>query len=97
MAVLLGLGIAAVAALLTGCAGGQVFAAYNHRSSIPDFYDLNTSDTAAGCVSVNLCATCGEYVPRMVGCVHWEVTDRPVYGRNPIGELAVEMPLKVWQ
>jgi hypothetical protein len=92
-----GLLIAAVAALLTGCAGGEAFAKYSHRSSIPDYRDLNTSDTVAGCVRVNLCATCGDYAPRMVGCVHWETTGKPVYGRDPIGELQIEQPVWGWK
>jgi hypothetical protein len=95
-AVVVGLGIALVAWLLTGCAGGEVYAKYSHRSSIPDYYDLHTSDTLGGCVAVKLCKTCGEYAPEMHGCVNYEVTGKSVYGAEPSGELAIYQPIKRW-
>jgi hypothetical protein len=90
------LGVALAAVLLAGCAGGQVYAKYSHRSSIPDYRDLNTSDTLGGCVAVKLCATCGRYSPELHGCVNHELTDKPVYGREPSGEFAIHQPIKTW-
>lgn len=95
-AVLVGLCIAFVAWLVTGCAGGQVYAKYSHRSSIPDSRDLATSDTVGGCVHVELCKTCGQYGPSMDGCVNWETRDPAVYGRDPSGELAINQPIWNW-
>lgn len=88
---------AALAPLLTGCAGAQAFAKYSHRSSIPEYRDTATSDTLGACVSLPLCASCGIYTPTIAGCVNWEVTGRPTYGRDPSGELEIRQPLKVWR
>lgn len=95
-AVLIALLIAAIATLLTGCAGGQAFTKYEHHSSIPDYFDANTADILGGCVEVKLCATCGEYSPTMGGCVNYEVTRKPVFGRDPSGELWIRQPVRVW-
>lgn len=95
-AIAVGLSIAgafAVISLLTGCAGTEVYARFSHRSSIPDERDRNTSDLFGGCVEVPLGKSQSIYLPRMVGCVNWEVNDEPVYGRDPSGELSIKQPL----
>lgn len=96
--VAVGLIIAGAMLLLTGCAGGEALVKYGHRSSIPDYYDLNTSDTLGVCFDVRLCTEerCGAYAPRMEGCVNYEIHDDPVYGRDPSGEISIRQPFKVW-
>lgn len=87
----------ALASLLTGCAG-QVFTKYEHHSSIPDYRDSNTADVVGlPCVEVVLCPSCGELSPVMGGCVNWEVTKNPVFGRDPSGELYIKQPIKAWK
>lgn len=92
-----GVCIAVVYAMLSGCAGGKAYLHYEHHSSIPDFHDRGTSDMVGFCVNVNLGA--GDYAPWMTGCVNKEVHDRGpdlLYGRDPSGELSVNVPIKSW-
>lgn len=90
-AVLLGL-IIAGAFVLMGCAPlMQVNAEYEHHSSIPDYYDLNTTDQAGVCIDQKLAYKA--YAPSIEGCVHFEFGGEPVFGKNPVGTLRIKQPL----
>lgn len=93
-AVGVGLAIAALCAILAGCAGGRVYGHYEHHSSIPDYYDKGTDDLGGICVDVTLAH--GKYAPWMQGCVNKELHGESLYGRDPSGELSVNVPVYVW-
>lgn len=88
-----GLAIAALCALI-GCAGGRVYGHYEHHSSIPDFYDKGTDDLVGVCTDVKLGTQ--KYAPWMSGCVNKEATGDSLYGRDPSGELSVNVPVYIW-
>jgi hypothetical protein len=81
---------------LAGCAGGQIYGSIQHRSSIPDTRDLNTSDTLGACGEVNL-SKHGPYAPKVGLCFNWEMTNKPVYGQDPSAHAYFNFPLKVWE
>lgn len=97
VAILLGRAIAAVVAL-TGCSGTRILAEYEHHSSAQDFYDQNTSDTAGVIVAVPLRfreADCDRYCPELEAGLSWEVTGKPVFGRDPVGTLRLRQPIYI--
>ena len=97
-AVLAAIALAAIIGfLLSGCTRAEVLAKYSHRSSIPDYRDRNTSDTVGACVAVTLGKSCGRYCPEMEGCVNYEVSGTPTYGRDPSGEISIRQPVKIWE
>ena len=96
----LALAIAGVVALLSlvGCSGTRVLAEYNHQSSAQDFYDLNTSDTVGVIVAVPLRfkeSHCDLYCPELEAGLSWELTDKPVFGRDPVGTLRLRQPIYI--
>lgn len=91
-----GLGIAALCAILAGCAGGRAYVHYEHHSSIPDYYDKGTDDLGGFCVDVNLAKSWGRYTPWMTGCVNEELHGDSLYGCDPSGELSINVPIGVW-
>lgn len=77
---------------LTGCASMMtVNAEYEHHSSIPDYYDRNTTDQVGVCVDHKLGKQ--EYAPSIEGCVSNEIGGKEVFGSNPVGTLRLKQPL----
>src|SRR5687767_3734881 len=72
----------ALLSLLAGCYGGRLYAEYEHHSSVPFERDLNTADQAGGCVAYALGVQ--RYAPNMEVCLHFELTDKPVFGDDPV-------------
>jgi hypothetical protein len=94
-AIALGLAIAVVVSLV-GCSGTRILAEYEHHSSAQDYYDMNTSDTAGIIVAVPLRlreGDCDRYCPELEAGLSWEVTGKPVFGRDPVGTLRLRQPL----
>lgn len=96
-AIVLGLAIAAVVAL-TGCVGSRAYVEYEHGSSAQDFYDRNTTDMAGLVVATPLrfhVEHCTLYCPELEVGLFWEVTGKPVYGRDPVGHVRLRQPIWV--
>lgn len=97
-AIVVGLVIALLSWALSGCSGTRVLAEYEHHSSAQDFYDLNTADQAGLVVAVplrireNVCST---YCPELEVGLHWELTSKPVFGRDPVGTVRLRQPIFV--
>ena len=66
---------------------------YEHHSSAQDYYDLNTSDLLGVCVLAYLSKDPTPYTFQAEGCLSWEVTGVPVYGRDPVGTLRIRKPI----
>lgn len=86
--------IAFVVVLLAGCVPMSAWAEYEHHSSAQDYYDMNTSDLVGGCVGAVLSRAPTPYSPQAEACLMYEVTGKPVYGRDPVGTLRLRQP--VW-
>lgn len=97
-AIVVGLVIALLSWALSGCSGTRVLAEYEHHSSAQDFYDLNTADQAGLVVAVPLRlreGVCDRYCPELEVGLSWELTDKPVFGRDPVGTLRLRQPIYV--
>lgn len=86
---------ATVITLLSGCVPMRALAEYEHHSSIPDYYDLNTSDLAGLCMEARLSRNPNAYTAEAVACVMWELSGPPVYGRDPVGTIRLRQPIWV--
>lgn len=81
--------------LLCGCTGTTVGAKYTHHSSVPDYYDTNTTDAIGPYARWYLCRDNRVNCPELEIGMLWEVGGPPVYGRNPVGDVQIRMP--VWK
>lgn len=96
-AILVALVVAVLAWLLSGCSGTRVLAEYEHHSSAQDYFDQNTADQAGVVVAVPLRlreTVCESYCPELEVGLHWELTSKPVFGRDPVGTIRLRQP--VW-
>lgn len=99
-AIVLGLLIAGalgLVSMLGGCTGTRVLLEYEHHSSAQDYFDRNTSDMAGVIVAVPLRLKeehCSTYCPELEAGLMYELTDKPVFGRDPVGVLRLRQP--VW-
>jgi hypothetical protein len=98
VAIGLGICIALIVLLLAGCTGTRVLAEYEHHSSAQDYFDLNTSDHAGIIVAVPLRfkeSHCDLYCPELEAGLSWELTDKPTFGRDPVGTLRLRQPIYI--
>jgi len=101
-AIAIALAIGFVLGMLSGCGIVQELehsAKFEHRSSVPAFYDRNTADELGYCMVATLGQrkSCGLFCPKMEGCLLWEVHGQSVWGGNPGGELSIRLPFAVQQ
>jgi hypothetical protein len=86
----------AVTPFLGGCVGSSLILEYEHHSSAQDYYDQNTSDMAGLVFNTPLRFKpehCDLYCPELEVGLFWELTDKPVFGRDPVGTLRLRQPL----
>jgi hypothetical protein len=90
--------IAIVVALvaLSGCAGSSLLAEYEHHSSAQDLDDLATADMVGLVFSTPIRlrpSDCSRYCPELEMGLHWEITNEPVFGRDPVGTIRLRQPI----